>query len=416
MRLKEIGRLWENIFSMVTLRGMEYILSFLLVPYLLRTLGPANYGAIAFMQGIAAYYNLFIDFGFNLTAPRKLARSPVEGIPHIFSIFMWSKVLLLVIVTVAFGILLWGADRIGIISLNPYLFAAIYTAVIGNVLFPVWFFQGIQEMRYITTINLLGRFLCILGIFTLVNTEADFILAAFLQSCTPCIAGFFSLILISRRYRGAWRCPAFQEIRSAVKEAKQIFISNLAISLYTNTDIIVLGILTNDTVVGYYSGADKLLNCIKRGVSAVNDAVYPYISQTLTVDRNQAIRFLRKQMMVYVAGGIVGGMILLFGAPLFIPWLLGSKYVASILPLQIMSFVPLMVALSNIFGYETMLPFGMEKIYSRILVLASFVNLVIIGPFVWIYQESGVSMAMFITETFITIVQGYVLHKRRILL
>ena len=188
---------------------------------------------------------------------------------------MWSKVLLLVIVTVAFGILLWGADRIGIISLNPYLFAAIYTAVIGNVLFPVWFFQGIQEMRYITTINLLGRFFCILGIFTLVNTEADFVLAAFLQSCTPCIAGFLSLILISRRYRGAWRCPAFQEIRSAVKEAKQIFISNLAISLYTNTDIIVLGILTNDTVVGYYSGADKLLNCIKRGVSAVNDAVYP---------------------------------------------------------------------------------------------------------------------------------------------
>ena len=116
--MKEIGRLWENIFSMVTLRGMEYILSFLLVPYLLRTLGPANYGAIAFMQGIAAYYNLFIDFGFNLTAQRKLARSPVEGIPHIFSIFMWSKVLLLVIVTVAFGILLCGADRIGIISLK----------------------------------------------------------------------------------------------------------------------------------------------------------------------------------------------------------------------------------------------------------------------------------------------------------
>ena len=85
----------------VTWYGVYPVFSFL-VPYLLRTLGPANYGAIAFMQGIAAYYNLFIDFGFNLTAPRKLARSPVEGIPHIFSIFMWSKVLLLVIVTVAF--------------------------------------------------------------------------------------------------------------------------------------------------------------------------------------------------------------------------------------------------------------------------------------------------------------------------
>nr|WP_269459748.1 oligosaccharide flippase family protein [Dialister massiliensis] len=54
----------ENIFSMLTLRGLEYILSFLLVPYMLRTLGPTNYGAIAFMQSVVAYFNLFIDFGF----------------------------------------------------------------------------------------------------------------------------------------------------------------------------------------------------------------------------------------------------------------------------------------------------------------------------------------------------------------
>lgn len=416
MRLKGNGRLWENIFSMVTLRGMEYILSFLLVPYLLRTLGPANYGAIAFMQGIAAYYNLFIDFGFNLTAPRKLARSSAGETPYIFSTFMWAKVLLLVCVTFVFGIILWGADRAGIVSVDTYLFTAVYTAVIGNVLFPVWFFQGIQEMRYITIINLLGRLFCILGIFALVSSEDDYILAAFLQSCTPFIAGILSLVLISRRYHGMWRCPDFQKIKSAFKEAKQIFISNLAISLYTNTDIVVLGILTNDTVVGYYSGADKLLNCIKRGVSAVNDAVYPYISKMLTVDRDRAIRFLRKQMAVYVIGGITGGLILLFGAPVFIPWLLGPKYIPSILPLQIMSFVPLIVALSNIFGYETMLPFGMEKVYSRILILASFLNLVIIGPFVWVYQENGVSLAMFITETFVAVVQGLVLHKNKILL
>ena len=62
----------ENIFSMVTLRGLEYLLSFLLVPYLLRVLGPTNFGAVAFMQGVVVYFNLFIDYGFNLTAPRAL--------------------------------------------------------------------------------------------------------------------------------------------------------------------------------------------------------------------------------------------------------------------------------------------------------------------------------------------------------
>lgn len=75
--------------------------------------------------------------------------------------------------------------------------------------------------------------------------------------------------------------------------------------------------------------------------------------------------------MVYVAGGIVGGMILLFGAPLFIPWLLGSKYVASILPLQIMSFVPLMVALSNILGMKRC--FHLE--WKRFIVVFLFLHL-----------------------------------------
>lgn len=84
----------ENISSMLTLRGLEYILSFLLVPYMLRTLGPANYGAIAFMQSVVAYFNLFIDFGFNLTAPRDLAQAEKSKIPEIFSTYLWAKIYL----------------------------------------------------------------------------------------------------------------------------------------------------------------------------------------------------------------------------------------------------------------------------------------------------------------------------------
>ena len=62
---------------MVTLRAMEYILSFILVPYLLRVLGPAQYGAIAFMQGIIGYFSLCINYGFPLIAPRDIAHSVV---------------------------------------------------------------------------------------------------------------------------------------------------------------------------------------------------------------------------------------------------------------------------------------------------------------------------------------------------
>lgn len=402
----------ENIFSMLTLRGLEYILSFLLVPYMLRTLGPANYGAIAFMQSVVAYFNLFIDFGFNLTAPRDLAQAEKSKIPEIFSTYLWAKIYLWLGVSVFFIFSILVIQRFTNYNFNFVLFMAVYTSVIGNVLFPIWFFQGIQQMRYITMINLIGRFFTIGCIFILVKVPTDYIKAAFFLSCTPLVAGTLSLLLIYNKFHGILRKPDVNDIMAVIKKSKQIFISNLSVNLYTSTDVIVLGLLTNNTIVGYYSGADKLIACIKRGISAINDAVYPYITRKFIESREAAFHFLRNQSRIYLMGGLAGGVILLVAAPYVIPWLLGSKYISSVQPLQIMAFVPLVVSLSNIFGYEIMLPLGMENVYSRILICASVLNLVIISPLVLLFQASGASLAMLITELFVTIVMGYILHSK----
>lgn len=96
------GRLIENIFSMVTLRALEYILAFILVPYLLRVLGPSNFGAVVFMQGLMGYLVLVVNYGFNLTAPRALARADEEDISFVFSVYMWARILLWISVTGVF--------------------------------------------------------------------------------------------------------------------------------------------------------------------------------------------------------------------------------------------------------------------------------------------------------------------------
>lgn len=410
------GTLIENIFSMLTLRGLEYLLSFLLIPYLLNVLGPSNYGAIAFMQGVIAYFNLFIDFGFNLTAPRALAKAKNTEISTIFSTYFWAKVFLCFIVSLSFFSLIYIGAPLLNFNFNFVLFLAIYTSVVGNVIFPIWFFQGVQQMRYITIINLIGRFVTIGCIFYLVRAESDYIMAALFMSCTPLIAGIISFFLIHNKFPGILKKPKIKNIRMALRESKQIFISNLSVNLYTSTDVIILGLLTNNTIVGYYSGADKLIACIKRGVSAINDAVYPYVTRKFTESRERAFYFLKKQTMIYLSGGIVGGIIILLASPYVIPLLLGAKYIPSIRPLQIMAFVPLVVSLSNIFGYEIMLPLNMENVYSRILICASVLNLIIIGPLIFFFQENGVSMAMLITEIFVTATMGILLWKKHIFL
>lgn len=211
------------------------------------------------------------------------------------------------------------------------------------------------------------------------------------------------------------RKPVWDDMKKAYKEGWQIFLSNLAVNLYTTSDIVILGLLTNNTIVGYYSGADKLINCIKRGIGAVNDAVYPFISKTMKNSKEQGICFLRKQLVVYIIGGIIGGFFLYVFSPWGVPWLLGPKYIPSIGPLRIMSFVPLVVAMNNVMGGETMLSLGMEKIYSKILMVASVFNLIIIYPLISWAGAEGTSWAVLCTETFVAIMMASTLWKNRIL-
>ena len=414
--MKQRRQLIENIFSMVTLRGMEYVLAFLLVPYLLRTLGPENYGAIAFMQGIISYFNLAINYGFNLTAPKDIALAEREELPRIFSEYFWGTFFLFLLCSVVFGIGYFILNILFGISLDIPLFFACYMTAVGGVVFPVWFFQGIQEMRYITILNLLGRLITMALLFYLIQSPKDYIKAAFLQSCTTVFAGLFSWYIIYKNWPRILRTPMIKDVWTVYKKGWRIFLSSVAVNLYTSSDVVILGALTNPVIVGYYSGSEKLINCIRRGVGAVSDAIYPYITQKLKDSPSMAYQFLRKQLLFYAMGGIFLGLIVIHFSPAIVPWLLGDQYISSIEPLQIMAFVPFMVAVSTVFGYETMLPLGLQQIYSRVLIAASLVNLALIVPAILWKGALGVAGCVMITETFITVVMGVFLCKKRILL
>lgn len=406
------NRLLENIFSMITLRGMEYILAFLLVPYLLRTLGPEQYGSIAFMQGIIAYFTLVINYGFNITAPKDIALAEPNQLSKIFSSYFWATVFLWIGCSIVFGIgyiILYAMFNY---ELDLPLFFACYMTAIGMVVFPIWFFQGIQQMRYITVLNLFGRFITIVMLFLFIRSPKDYVLAAFLQSCTTVFAGIISWLIIHKKWRNILDKPVKSDIIVAYKKGWQIFLSTLAVNLYTSSDIVILGIMTNPTIVGYYSGAEKLISCVRRGIGAVSDAIYPYISQKMKNARNEAYHFLRKQLLIYTVGGVFGGITIFFFAPCIIPWLLGDKYVPSINLIQIMAFVPLVVAISTVFGYETMLPLGMQKKYSQILIVASIFNLGLIVPSIIWQGAVGVAFCVFATETFITLLMGIYLWRK----
>lgn len=406
-------RLIENIISLFTIKGLEYILAFITFPYLVRVLQVENFGAVVFVQGIIQYFVLFTDYGFNLLGPKEIAQhDSIKERGKIFASIFCAKLILLLISTIVFICMLMGAKYINDIDIT--LYSVVYLMVIGNVIFPIWFFQGIQQMRYITIVNIIGRFLSVACIFYFVKAPSDYILAGLFQAIVPLIAGICSWIILWKKYREVFILPKFKNVKQVFIDAWEIFTSTIAINLYTASNIVFLGLLTNNIIVGYFSGAQKIIQNINQLISPVTQAIYPYVSKTASNSKNDALKFLRKIVLILGGGNFIGSILIFIFAEWIVDILLGAGYEQSVLLLRILAFLPFIISLSNIFGIQTMLVFGMKKQFNKVLLSAAIVNTVIVLPMIYFYQAIGVSISMTITEIFVTLSMYIVLKNNNI--
>lgn len=403
-------KLTGNILSLFTLKGVEYLVSFITLPYLLRVLGPDKYGAIVFANVIINYGRLVVDYGFNITAPRDIAKADDSVLDEEFASIFCAKFMLFIPLIIIGSLLVYFFRDM----LDMLLIFCVLPSLIGNMIFPIWYYQGIQKMKFITLFNLVARLISVVCIFALVNEQSDYLMAALLQSVTPIIAGIISLVTLYRLRPTLLRIPKLKRVIVKVKDGWDIFISTLFINLYTNSNIFILGIMTNDTVVGYYSAANKLIEALKGAYSPISTAIFPHVSSLVKESRERAILFLRKAVRIMGGFSLIISLITLIFADPIVDIIMGDKYADSVVILRMISFLPFIIALSNIFGIQTMVAFGMQRTFSKVLMWSAVVNFVIIFPLVYFFEAMGLAVTMVIVELFVTIAMYIVLIRNNI--
>ena len=406
-------KVFENIAALATIKGLEYLLAFITFPYLTRVLQVEMFGTVVFAQGLINYFTLFTDYGFNLLGPKEIAQNDdVAKRGKVFAKIFFAKLLLLLIAIAVF--------TAGILCLNLYLkidvllYAVVFFTVIGNVIFPIWFFQGIQQMRYITLVNVIARFCSIAGIFYFVKQPQDYILAALFQSIVPLVAGICSWAVLIKSFPEVLCLPTMKEIIGTLKDGWSIFASTVAINLYTASNVVFLGFLTNTVTVGYFSGAKKIIDNITQLISPISQAVYPHISKLVTQSSKEVKPFLEKVLLILGGGTFIGSVFIFIFADFIVKILLGNGYEQSVLLLRIMAFLPFIIAMSNVFGIQIMLPFGMQSTFSRILICAAALNTCMVLPLIYFWQDIGVSISIVATECFVTTVMYLAIKKQKI--
>ena len=135
----------QNFLSLLVLQGANYILPLLILPYLVRVLGAEKFGLVMFAQSLAIFLTVFVDFGFSLSGTREisLARHDKDKTGQIFLAIMFIKIILIFIALALLFIIVSTFSRF---SIDKEVYLLSFGVVIGQALFPVWFFQGIEKM------------------------------------------------------------------------------------------------------------------------------------------------------------------------------------------------------------------------------------------------------------------------------
>lgn len=408
----------KNVLSMSVLRGSEYLIALISMPFLIKTLGPEKFGSIVFMQGVIQYFNIFVEYGFNMVAPREIAKCKDNiEIKSIFSTVLMSKLVLFSLITIVtlFIIIIINFFGYDIFMNNYMLFFVVYISVIGNLIFPIWFFQGMEKMEYIAKCKLLSIIVITICIFNYIKGPEDYILAAFLLSVTVLITGIFSWYIILRKYSWILGCSSKTQIKVCLIDGWNIFVASLAVNIYTNSNIVLLKLFTNDIVVGYFGCAVKIIEALKGLVWPFSQAIYPYISKLFIESKKQLIIFVNIILKLAGVVGLLISLLIFFIANDIVTVLFSDKYLESVAILKIFSIIPICVLIS-IFSGTILLAIGEQIVYSRILLWASIIDIIMAVPITYFFGADGMATVICIVELFVTICMVYRLFNINMLL
>ena len=395
-------RLLSNFMSLSVLQGANYVLPLITLPYLVRVLGPEKYGLIAFAQAFIQYFNILTDYGFNLSATREISihRDNAQKVSEIFSSVMIIKFCLLVLSFVIMSILVFSFWKFRQDWLIYYL---TFGMVVGQVLFPVWFFQGMERMKYITFLNITAKLIFTFAIFVFIRQASDYIYVPLLNLFGYLVAGALALRIVFRGFKIGFKVPSYSSLIHQLKEGWYIFISQVAISGYNSSRLFAVGLFTDNTITGYYAIAEKLMNVvITFPLASLLQSLYPRLSKIYSENKERAIRLMNKFQSITTIAYLSGLPVLYFLAPWVIKIISDEPYPETILSFRLLLLAVFFIS-ANAFRVHFLLISGKDDVYLKIHTIMGIGGLILVFLMTYFFSFVGTCVSIIIIELIVLI-------------
>jgi PST family polysaccharide transporter len=415
-KTNDTKKLINNFISLFIVQGSNFIVPLITFPYIVQAIGIEKFGLLAFATALIAYPFLLVTYGLDLSGAREVAsaKNSKRRLSIILSSILLVRLLLIILAALITLIIVFTFDRF---SKDWLLYLITFGSIIGTMAFPIWFFQGMEKMKFITYLSIASRLLYMVGIFIFVHTEEDYLYVPLLNAITLFLAGIISLVLIYREFNVKLIFPRIRHLSLQFIKGWHLFISHFAINLFTSFNMLVLGLVSSDLVVGYYALAEKIVKIIASLFKPLNQALFPHVVQLVKRSEEKGKAFVNRiSLFIFGISMLIWLIFIVFSENIF-ELIFGQDAVSSIPMFNILSILIVIMPMAAWMYNVILISFKLEKYFIKIFSIIAILNVIVIITLLpWFETKEYVIAFALVFSEVVSLIFGIYLYMKKVLI
>lgn len=402
-----MAELKNKIVWQLLLAASQVLLPLVTWPYITRVLGPANLGKVNYIDFLSQVFIIIASFGIPYYAVREI--SFVRHDTKKRGLLVKELILLQgIFAFIAAGLFAcicfksWTTEPLLCLLGLSNIFISSFTYE--------WYVQGMEHFKFAAIRTIFARILMLLCFFMLVNTSNDYGIYYAIFSFGMIVIAFINASKMVKENSFPFTGT---RLKKHLVPLGHFFLTSSGITLYVYFDTLLLQFITKDELqVGLYTTALKMVKIFLTVIIALSTVLLPRMSYLANENKKEEIKiFLSKYFGLVITAGLPVCAGLFLFSPEIMDVIAGNMFSAAVPLMRILSFLPLIIALSNMFCFQVLVPFRQEKKFLAAVIAGCIASLVCSFLLIPLFAARGAAYTSFISEITVTAITGIMAYN-----
>ena len=389
------------------LKVSAFVFPLITFPYASRILSPEGIGKVSFATSVIAYFQMVSCLGIPTYGIRVCAkvRNDKNELSHKFQELF---ILNLFITLFVYGVFFVMLNTVKTFQQEKVLLIIASTNIVLNTIGVSWLYTALEQYQYITVRSLFFKVFSVVALFALVHSQEDYIIYAGISVLSSAGSNILNIIHV-RKYI-FFRKQKKYHFKEHIRPILVLFAMCAAGSIYTNLDTVMLGFLSNNEQVGYYSAAIKVKNIMVSFVISLGGVMLPRLIYYIQNGLNDAFNKMSAKAFNFILyTSIPLTVYFSIYAKESIAFLSGDKYYPAIITMQLLMPTIVFIGLTNMMGYQILVPTNRESKVLLSVVIGAITDTILNALLIPQYGATGAAIGTLIAEFSVLVVQVYLL-------